>query len=100
MQPITQASLDPKLNNIRHLLAEQLIDEAIGYFGLEILNRGTERVLRCGEGARRWGGLSDLADIWRHVWVAVNADRIAISCGHAYSKSSTSTGSSGPIKIR
>jgi hypothetical protein len=34
MQPITQASLDPKLNNIRHLRAEQEFCGVIGCFGL------------------------------------------------------------------
>jgi len=43
MQPIPQASLDPKLNDIWHLRAEQLIDEAIGSFGLSILYLGTTR---------------------------------------------------------
>ena len=33
MQPITQASLDPKLNDIRHLRAEQEFCEVIGCFG-------------------------------------------------------------------
>jgi hypothetical protein len=47
MQPITQDSLDPKLNDIRHLRADQGFYGAIGCFGLAILNRGTERVLRC-----------------------------------------------------
>jgi hypothetical protein len=47
MQPITQASLDPKLNDIRHLRADQEFCGVIGCFGLSILNRGTERVLRC-----------------------------------------------------
>jgi hypothetical protein len=43
MQPITQDSLDPKLNDIKHLRADQLIDEAIGCFGLSILYRETMR---------------------------------------------------------
>ena len=34
MQPITQATLDPMLDDIRHLRAEQRFDEAIGRFGL------------------------------------------------------------------
>ena len=34
MQPITQASLDPKLNDIRHLRAEQSLDGVIDCFGL------------------------------------------------------------------
>lgn len=34
MQPITQASLDPKLNDIRHLRAEQEFCGVIGCFGL------------------------------------------------------------------
>jgi hypothetical protein len=33
MQPITQASLDPKLNDIIHLRAEQEFCEVIGCFG-------------------------------------------------------------------
>jgi hypothetical protein len=47
MQPIKQASHDPNYKDIRHLLAEQSKDGAIGYFGLAILNRATERVLLC-----------------------------------------------------
>jgi hypothetical protein len=43
MQPITQASLDPKFNDIRHLLAEQSTDGVIGCFGLSILYRRTTR---------------------------------------------------------
>ena len=43
MQPITQASLDPKLNDIRDLRAEQSLDGVIGCFGLCILYRGTTR---------------------------------------------------------
>jgi hypothetical protein len=42
-------SLDPKLNDIRHLRAEQGFYGGIGCFGLAISNRRTERVLRCGE---------------------------------------------------
>ena len=34
MQPITQASLDPKLNDIRHLRADQEFCGVIGCFGL------------------------------------------------------------------
>ena len=34
MQPITQASLDPKLNDIKHLRAEQEFNGVIGCFGL------------------------------------------------------------------
>jgi len=63
MQPITQASLDPKFNDIRRLLAEQSMDGVIRCFGLAILNRRTERVLRCGEGARQRTGLPDLSPL-------------------------------------
>ncbi|MEY2611938.1 MAG: hypothetical protein RL069_750 [Planctomycetota bacterium] len=56
MRPITQASHDPKLNDTGHLRADQPTD---GAFGLAILNRGTERVLRCGEGARKRSSLPD-----------------------------------------
>jgi len=34
MQPISQASLDPKMNDIRHLRAEQEFCGVIGCFGL------------------------------------------------------------------
>ena len=37
MQPITQASLDPKVNDIRHLRAEQTLDGLIDCFGPSIL---------------------------------------------------------------
>ena len=43
MQPITQASLDPKLNDIGKLRAEQRLDGVIGCFGPSILYRGTTR---------------------------------------------------------
>ena len=43
MQPITQANLDPKLNDIRHLRAEQSLDGVIDCFGPSILYRGTTR---------------------------------------------------------
>jgi len=36
------------------------MDGMLGYFDLAILNRRTERVLRCGEGLRKRAGLSDL----------------------------------------
>jgi hypothetical protein len=32
-QPITQVSLDPKLNDVRHLRADRGFDEAIACFG-------------------------------------------------------------------
>ena len=35
------------------------MDGMLGYFDLAILNRRTERVLRCGEGVRQRVGLSD-----------------------------------------
>jgi hypothetical protein len=50
MQPITQASRDPKLNDTGHLRADQSTDGAICCFDLAILNGSTERVLRCGRG--------------------------------------------------
>jgi hypothetical protein len=53
MQPITQASLDPKLNDISHLLADQSIDGVLSCFDLAIVHRGTERVLGCGAGAHQ-----------------------------------------------
>ena len=59
MQPITQGSLDPKLKDIRHLRAEQSLLGAVGWLGLAILHRGTERVLRCGEVLRQRVGLPD-----------------------------------------
>jgi hypothetical protein len=34
MQPVTQVSLDPPCDDIRHLQAEQEFCGAIGYFGL------------------------------------------------------------------
>ncbi len=43
MQPITQASLDPKLNDIGKLRAEQRLDGVIDCFGPSILYRGTTR---------------------------------------------------------
>ncbi len=43
MQPITQPSLDPNLNDIRHLRAEQTLDGLIDCFGPSILYRGTTR---------------------------------------------------------
>jgi hypothetical protein len=46
MQPIKQASLDPKFNDIRHLLAEQSTDGVIGCFGLSILYRRTTRAFQ------------------------------------------------------
>jgi hypothetical protein len=59
MQPTTQASRDPKLNDTGHLRADQSTDGAICCFDLAILNGRTERVLRCGEGARQRASLSD-----------------------------------------
>jgi len=53
-------SIDPKSNNNRHLRADQSPDGAIGCFALAILNRRTERVLRCGEGARKRAFVPDL----------------------------------------
>jgi hypothetical protein len=38
MQPITQAKLDPKLNDTRHLRAAQSLDRVIGCFGLVSLS--------------------------------------------------------------
>ena len=60
MQPITQFSINPKCNDIRYLRAEQEFYGVIGCFGLAIQNRRTERVLGCGEGARRRASLTDL----------------------------------------
>jgi hypothetical protein len=44
MQPTTQASLDPKLNDIRHVQAEQEFCGAMGCFGLSTLK--TPRLTR------------------------------------------------------
>jgi len=61
MQTITQDSLDPKLNDIKHLRADQSLDGVLGCSGLAILHRGTERVLRCREGAWKRASLPDLS---------------------------------------
>jgi hypothetical protein len=50
MQPITQASLDPKLNDIRHLRADQSLDGVIGCFGL---SSGWPRLFHSMQASRR-----------------------------------------------
>ena len=46
MQPITQASLDPRLNDIRHLRADQEFCGVIGFLGSSQVGRDCS--MRCG----------------------------------------------------
>ena len=61
MQPITQANLDPKLNDIRHLRGEQSLDGVIDCFGPSILYRGTTRAPASMHVHRRAGKPKQLA---------------------------------------
>jgi hypothetical protein len=106
MQPITQGSLDPKLKDIRHLRAEQSLLGAVGWLGLAILHRGTERVLRCGEGAWQRAFLPDVPDfaslptieggalcVWRS-GIANTTPSISCACWIYLAKNSSATLSS------
>ena len=56
MQPITQTGFDPKLNDIRHLRAEQRLDGVIDCFGPSILYRGTTRAPASMHGLQKANG--------------------------------------------